>query len=269
MRAYLIFLVCLIVLVSSVSAQAITWTAPPEKAAVNIYIVSNEGTTGSIIFYFADGSSKTGSWSYLPTAEIWDYSFIRRGTLTLGSNTEHRDFVTPGQFYTMFYHVPGVANVTSNRLSGYMDQSKISFWPAVEIGTPASPIIKFSITANQDVEVWEDIVDREAQKGMLAASNDDWIAKIMNLATSTFWSGYNFVKELAYWVQFFFIDNLGMIVALFLAVPMAFAAKNSRGNPEKFLREYFKTLKGFFEFILSLWRMLLESIGTIRGWFRV
>jgi hypothetical protein len=50
---------------------------------------------------------------------------------------------------------------------------------------------------------------------------------------------------------------------------MAFAAKNSRGNPEKFLRQYFKTLKGFFGFIVWLWTALIRTAAYIRGMFKI
>jgi hypothetical protein len=91
----------------------------------------------------------------------------------------------------------------------------------------------------------------------------------MTLAYQILLDAINFISDLIYWLRFFFIDNIALILALFLSVPMAFAAKNSRGNPERFMRQYFKTLRGFFEFIFQVWRLLTETIGTVIGWFRL
>lgn len=137
---------------------------------------------------------------------------------------------------------------------------------AIEKYGITSPIIGFTLSADSEITYTkrEELLDVVNQNLGAAGA-----AEIMTLAYETFWAAYNFTVDLVYWLKYFFVDNLVMIVALFLAVPMAFAAKNSRGNPERFMRQYFKTLKGFFEFILFLWRMLLETIGTIRGWFRI
>lgn len=263
----ILLMCCIPVLASESGSGTIEITPPAGKAIVNLYIVSNEGTTGSITFQQQNGQTIGAAWTYQTVYDLYGYSIVRRGVITVGSDMESKDYVTPGQLYTMFYHVPGVANMTQNRMSGYMDQSKVSLWPMVESDTTASPVIKAVITSDSVVEYWFDYADISEQKNLLTASNDDWAKKIMEFAEKSFWLVYAFLTSLLYWLKFFFVDNLEMVVALFLAVPMAFAAKNSRGNPEKFLRQYFKTLKGFFEFILSIWQRLIETIRTIRGWF--
>ena len=105
-------------------------------------------------------------------------------------------------------------------------------------------------------------------KTLIDEGDDGWISQAMQFAYLGCSRGCVFFGELFYWLKFFFIDNIALILALFFAVPMAFAAKNSRGNTERFFRQYFKTLRGFFEFILMIWRMLFESIGTVIGWFK-
>lgn len=268
MRKYLILILICALLVVPTFAESYTVDAPPGKCWVNIYVVSNEGTAGTITFQQLNGQNINGSFSYQTSLDVYGYSVVRTGTIAIGSDTNTKDFLTPGQLYTMFYHVPGVSNVTQNRVSGYMDQSKISLWPSVETTTSTSPIIRYTIVSDKPIEHWGDYADISAQGDLLAASSDDWLKKALELAQLTFWAGYDFITQLFYWLKFFFIDNMALVLALFFAVPMAFAAKNSRGNPEKFLRQYFNTLKGFFEFVLMIWRMLLESIGTVIGWFK-
>jgi len=266
----LVLMACIVpAMASDFGSGTIEVSAPDGHSIANLYIVSNEGTTGTIVFQHQNGMTTGAAWSYTTVADLYGYSIVRRGAIAIGSEFETRDYVTPGQLYTMFYQVPGVANITQNRFSGFMDQSKVSLWPTVEADGPASPVIKVTITSDAEIEYWYDYVDTSEQQGLLASSNDDWIKKIMEFAYGSFWLVYDFVTMLLYWLRFFFVDNLLLIIALFLSVPMAFAAKNSKGNPEKFFRQYFKSLRGFFEFMLSMWRMLIETIGTVRGWFRI
>lgn len=269
MRRLLTFFILVSLLAAPAFAESYVVDAPSGKCWVNIYVVSNEGTSGAITFQQQNGQTITGDFSYSTVVDLYGYSLIRRGKITLGSDSDTKDFVTPGQLYTMFYHVPGVSNITQNRLSGFMDQSKVSLWPTVETDTTPSPIVKYTIISNGPVEHWGDTTTITAQGGLLATSSDDWIKKSLELVYSTFWTAHYVITEIIHWTKFFFVDNLTMIVALFLAVPMAFAAKNSRGNPEKFLRQYFKTLRGFFEFIISMWKTIIDTIGTVRGWFRI
>lgn len=265
-----LLVLCIIpAMASEYGSGTIEVSAPDGHAIANLYIVSNEGTTGTIIFQHQNGMTTGGAWSYTTVTDLYGYSIVRRGAIAIGPEFETRDYVTPGQLYTMFYQVPGVANMTENRFSGFMDQSKVSLWPAVETDSPTSPVIKVTITSDTEIEYWYDYVDTSTQQGLLASSTDDWIKKIMEFAYGSFWLVYDFVTMLLYWLRFFFVDNFLLIITLFLAVPMAFAAKNSRGNPEKFFRQYFKSIRGFVDFMLSMWRMLIETIGTVRGWFRI
>jgi hypothetical protein len=136
----------------------------------------------------------------------------------------------------------------------------------VTADTARSAITSFTLSADKTVTTSYEYKAAEDAAGALAGYKND---SIIEFAWSVFWDALSFMGELFYWIKFFFIDNISLILALFFAVPMAFAARNSRGNPERFLRQYFKTLRGFFEFVFHVWRLLTETIGTVIGWFKL
>ncbi len=99
----------------------------------------------------------------------------------------------------------------------------------------------------------------------LIQTAQDWINFALELASFL----KDTVVSIFTWIKFFFWDNLLMTLALYLTLTMVFAARASRGNPAIFLRRWFKDQVGFFNFIIGLWRVLVEIIGTFRGIFRI
>lgn len=269
MRRLLTFFILVSLLVAPAFAQSVTITSPEGQAIKYLTIGSNEGTTGTIHFKLNDGSTIDGSWSYVTTLDVGGYSLIRVGNISLGGEEAGTTYVTPGKFYTKFLQVKAMLNGSDNTIRGAYGQVNGGWYNWVEVQSPASPIVSITFVADKDVEYTPEYWELDKANENVGGDYFEYIRNIMALAYEVFWAAYDFATELLYWIRFFFVDNLTMILALFLAVPMAFAAKNSRGNPEKFMRQYFKTLRGFFEFIFQVWRLLLESIGTVRGWFRI
>ena len=81
-----------------------------------------------------------------------------------------------------------------------------------------------------------------------------------------------FVKDTAialfYWLKFFFWDNLGMSIALYISISMAYSANTSK-DIFKFIGKFFNDQRKLFEFMLSLWTTLVNLIATFRGIFRL
>jgi hypothetical protein len=135
-------------------------------------------------------------------------------------------------------------------------------------GISGKLIYKIHITSTSPTNI-EYVTAPQASVEKYITADSDLIGSIMAFASSAFWSAYDFLTNLVYWLKFFFIDNLGLIVTLYLAVTMAFAARSARGRPDRFLAKFIGNQVKLFRFMFELWRMLLESIGTIRGWFRI
>jgi len=275
---YLILVLCSLLLIAPAFAQMVTYTAPAGKAITALTIKSNVDTTGSITFNFNNASSISGSWSYVTTANYFNYVQVKRGTVTVGGVSDSNTYWTVGNFYT-FITLPGhdfnYYNFSGNKIVMQGGQYSGAYDILARKDAPYSSVVSFTLSSNKDVEFGtqetKDLatINYNLGKTLIDEGDDGWISQVMQIAYETFPAAISFVFDLVYWLKYFFVDNLLMIVALFLAVPMAFAAKNSRGNPERFMRQYFRSLKGFFMFVLDIWRMLLETIGTIRGWFRI
>jgi hypothetical protein len=147
-------------------------------------------------------------------------------------------------------------------------QSGIMWNKIIATSVSRAPVLSYRVVSDSDVTVSKTLEDYDKAVAAVSDLEQSGINAV-NYTLSLVGSFIDFVVSLVYWTKYFFVDNLAMIVALFLAVPMAFAAKNSRGNPERFLRQYFKTLKGFFGFIIWLWTILIRTVAYIRGMFKI
>jgi hypothetical protein len=267
MRKFTIIFTIAILLVCCIpaSAQTISYNCPEGMAIYELQMIGNSPTTATFELHRQDGTTTSGSWSYQPYT-VYGYAVATTASISLEGDSDTTTFVTPGQLYISLYPSRNLTELAETRLIMGAGQTGGMNNIAVEKYGITSPIIGFSISADNEITYskTEESITVVSQN-LKSAGLDE----IMDLIYSTVFLVIDFVTSLLYWLKFFFVENLLMIVALFLAVPMAFAAKNSRGNPEKFLRQYFKTLKGFFEFILSVWQRLIDTIGTVRGWFRI
>jgi hypothetical protein len=255
----------LLILITPAFAQTITYTCPTGMAIYDLQVVGDSPLTASISFTRQDGSTTEGSWTYQPH-DFYGYPFATRAEITLAGDTKDQVFVTPGRLYVNFYTARNLTEIAENRFIMGAGQTGGINNIAVEKDGITSAIIGFTLTADKDVTY---TTNEESLDTINANLSSPGITDIKNIAYKWFWSALGLLGTLGYWLKFFFIDNIKLIIVLILVVPMAFAAKASKGNPHKFFISYFRTLRSFFEFFFAVWRMLLESIGTIRGWFRI
>ena len=262
----ILFTIALLMLcIDPVMAGTQTFTAPTDRAIWSVKMIAPPQSTGAIIIQQYNGDEKYGTFSYtgFPLTET---------NVALDGDTSSSTYTMSGLTSPLYLELWNADNTTSGirKLKLGYGQVRVGgtgIWnDYVETQIVKSPIKTVMVTSDQEIEIdVEYISEEEATKKL----NTEREQSILEFAYEVFWDVLPCGYELYYWLKYFFIDNLLMIVALFLSVPMAFAAKNSGGNSEKFLRQYFKSLKGFFEFLLSIWKMLIETIGTVRGWFRI
>ena len=269
MRRLLTFFILVSLLVAPAFAQTVTYACPSDKAIYTLNFEGNSPVDATFKLFRADGSMTSGSWTYEPyTFDVFGIGIYDgyKTTITLDGVSAETTHVSPNSIKINLYPARNLTELAENRL--IMGAGQI--WGVNDVTVEKygvnSPIVGFKVIADSEITYKYREDARKTIAGNLASQN---AGEIMEIIYSTITTAISFLIDLGYWLKFFFIDNLTMILALFLAVPMAFAAKNSRGNPEKFMRQYFKTLRGFFEFIFQVWRLLLESIGTVRGWFRI
>lgn len=270
MKPWLIpaILLCFLLIVPAM-AQTVTITAPEGKAIKDVTIGCSEGTHGTATFGFNDDTSMSGSWSYVTTSAVGGFSLVRVGTVEIGGETATTTFVSPGRFYITFWQTKEMVNMTSNTMRGSYGQLQGWYYNYVETVTPASPVISMSFTADTNIEYDVEYIDLETASNNVSGNFFTWINQIVNLGISSFAAAYGFLTNLLYWLKFFFVDNLGLIIVLYISVSMALAARAARGNIGRFYSRFITQQVKLIQFIFEVWRMLIESIGTIRGWFRV
>jgi hypothetical protein len=76
-----------------------------------------------------------------------------------------------------------------------------------------------------------------------------------------------FVKELVFWLKFFFVDNLLLVIALYIGITGA-VAFNKKKNIFGALKEFFGYQRKLLEFIVLLWNILIQIAANIRGLFK-
>ena len=266
MRKLIFIALVLMVCIIPVIAQEIRYDAPTGQAIWAVQFTAPPQSTGTIIIEQYNGDQKSGTFSYtgFPSTVT---------NVALEGDTRTTNYIVSGWVAPLYLELWNADNTTSGirklKLGyGQVRIGRTGLWnDYVEVDIAKSPIKTLIFDSDQEVEI---NVEYISETDAVEKLNDEREQSILELAWAVFWDALDFGYGLYYWVSFLFTkENLLLIIALFLSVPMAFAAKNSRGNPEKFYRQYFKSLRGFFEFMLSMWRMLIETIGTIRGWFRV
>ena len=147
-----------------------------------------------------------------------------------------------------------------------LSQGAVAFFPT---GSGAQAIYKIHITSSQPIKYIAYINTRANVEAAASKSLVDIVSEWITFVEQFAGVAKDFIINFFYWLQFFFITGWKVVLVLILVVPMAFAAKGSGGNPDKFLTRYFKTMKGFFMFVLLVWAAFVGIIGTVRGWFRI
>jgi hypothetical protein len=236
---------------------------------------------------YGTGVTVDGWMMYTPAA-VFGWSF---SNVSLGGDTRGEQFVDAQVLgYSLTKHVQfqsyGVNKSASPPMPGFalyaqgygLFSDEIVFYPVENI--ESNLITGFSMRSNQPIQLT--LITNDADKlstfvrksvreyqanviGDVSNTARDWI----NFGISIISYVYEIAVSLFYWFKFFFVDNLGMTVALYVSVTMVFAARASKGNMAKFLRTWFKDQIGLFRFILELVHSLVNLIGTVRGWFRL
>lgn len=267
-------LLCCVLIAQPAFAQTETVTAPEGQVIWATHMEVPHGTTGSFTATLSNGDTVDGSFSY--TADYLLAIPLTTADVTLGGENSvgHYEItgLTTPPLYMQLWHAD-TGNYTRQLKLGYGQAAP--WWNDVlAADVERYPIKTFQFSSDQDVAIEYEYRDYDEAMSQLAVSSAgtnwlDQINEIMAFAITVFTSAIAFGKNLLYWLKFFFIDNGFMVVVLYLSVSMVFAARKARGKIPVFYRTFISDQKKLFSFIMELWRMLIESIGTIRGWFRI
>lgn len=249
-----------------------SYDASPEGNAIQrMGIDVPTGTTVSYTLTYGSGSTASGTLHYYN-----DGFFQQTSDISLEGESSSYTYVglqEIGRFYVSGYGrnetTPGVWEKGFLVFGSTAGISTISN-DFVFLPVSGDPVIyKIDITSNNPVDVAIYYAPRAdvaaaAEKSFLDVVNE-WVQFATGIATTI----YDVVTSAFRWIKFFFIDNLGMTISLYIAGSLAIAARRSRGNPITVLRQFFRDQKNLFEFIMSLWERLVNIVATFRGIFRI
>lgn len=249
-----------------------SYDASPEGNAIQrIGIDAPTGTLVSFTLTYGSGSTASGTLHY------YNDGFYRQTSdITLGGESSSYTYVglqEIGRFYVSGYgrneSEPGVWEKGFLVFGSTAGLSTISN-DFVFLPVSGDPVIyKIDVSSNNPVDVAiyyapRDDVAAATEKSFLDVANE-WVQFATGIATTI----YGVLTSAFRWIKFFFIDNLGMTISLYIAGSLAIAARRSRGNPITVLRQFFRDQKNLFEFIMSLWERLVNIIAKFRGIFRI
>jgi hypothetical protein len=209
------------------------------SCAWNLSLLPLQITTSTIVF-----NGETKEYSYLDTNPEFDYymsGYARSSTNETGIIVYNAGYGSFDNDLAIFKPVPNIAGNLLYRVdlsSPYPFDVDISYGTSADVATSVSKSIL-------DI-AW------------------DWMNYAISIASFVF----GFVVALFYWLKFFFVDNLVMTVSLYLAISMAYTACTCK-NVFQFFGKFFQNQKALFDFILSLWRALIEIISSFRAIFRI
>ena len=210
------------------------------KTAWNTSLLPLQTTTSSITF-----NGETKEYSYLDTNPEYDY--FLSGYARSNENNE-------------------TGLIVYNAGYGSFDNELAVFMPVSNIA--ANLIYKVDLSC--DVPFDADISYGTASEVAQSVSKSvidvawDWI----NLALALGGTLLGFVLMLIGLIKFFFVDNLLLVIALWLGVTMAYSAISTR-NIFQFYTKFFRYQRALLDFMVQLWNYLIQIISSFRGIFRI
>lgn len=245
--------------------------SPDGKAIQRVGLDVPTGTEVTYIITYGSGSTATGTMHYFNNG-----FYQQTSEITLEGESSTYTYVglqEVGRFYVSGYArnetSPGVwqtGHVIYGSTAGVTAlQNDFVFNPIT--GDPT--IYKIQITATNPINV----AVFTAPRADVAAATQKSFLDVMNewvqFATAMTQTVLGIVTSAVKWLKFFFIDNLGMTIALYITGSLVIAARTSRGNPIKVLRQFLKDQATLYRFMISMWESIVNIISNFRGIFRI
>lgn len=251
----------------------LTFDKSNEDQAITLihFKVPMDHTVDFTIWYGA-GNSVSGS-----ASTAWNTSLLPLHTTTssITFNGETKEYSYLDTNPEFDYYLSGYARSNENNETGLIvynagyggfDNDLAVFMPVSNL--PANLIYKIDLYCDAPFDV--DISYGTASEVASSVSKDvfqvalEWV----NLALSLGATLLGFVLMLIGLIKFFFVDNLLLVIALWLGVTMAYSAISTR-NIFQFYHKFFRYQRTLLDFIVQLWNYLIQIISSFRGIFRI
>lgn len=251
----LIFVVATLVFIAAIipaaSAYGYDYAAPSGYCVWAINFNIPDDSSGTITMTQANGQTVTATWDRtgLPMSSI---------TSTIG---------TDSGYFALYPVIPAYGSIWNGENTTKARQLKMGTglvqggWSRV-IQTTIDPavITNYRISSTKPITASQDLMETSAAVKALGGTSSDTdlvvlLRAIIPMAVMVFMS-------LLWWLKFLFIDNLILVVALYLTGSMAYSILTSR-SIFKFYERWFKQQKALFEFIANGFDTTLRIITQI------
>jgi hypothetical protein len=245
--------------------------SPDGNAIQRISVDVPTGTTVNFVLYYGNGSTVSGWMKYTNIGLL-----RQRSEVAIDSDVQGYDYVgiqeigridivgyarnwtSETEYTTGFIVYDSVFGISERRAMAYYPVSSVS----------DNVIYGFEITSNNPVAVAY-YTNTRANVGKAAVSTPlEAINEWVNFALQLGGSLLGFLIGVLFFLKFLFVDNLLLIIALYISVTMAYAAISSK-NIFMFYRNFFKMQRSLITFMMEIWNYLVQIISAFRGIFRI
>lgn len=240
-----------------------------ENKITLIYFTVPTNSQIDFTLYYGNGSTVSG---YIENHQTGlGYT---TATVSIDSVTKSYNYFDVNQFYDI--DVAGYAQQTNDTsikgilihsdAYGVFDNDLAAFYPVPSLAQNLIYRVDATGTKPFNIEV-VDSPPMDAAQGVsysVLGTAQSWIDFAFGIGGAVL----GVVTGLLFWLKFLFVDNLIMIIALYLTISMAYAACTSR-NVFVFFKRFLKSQQAFFMFLLSLWGILVTIVSEFRAIFRI
>lgn len=235
-----------------------------DKAIMLIHFkVPQDHTVNFVIYYGTNKSASGSASSYGNLTFSFDLTPITTttSTITFDGQTKSYDYFDTNPEFSGFLSGYG-RNATSNATGIIVYSASYSSFDndlAIfkEIPSISNNLI-YAVDMTCDVPFDVDISYGTKSKVAEIAGKSitdiigDWIALLLVIG------GFLqvFIITVFVWARFLFIDNILLVVALWIGVSMAYSAISSR-NIFQFYKKFFKFQRSLFDFMVSMWQTMI------------
>lgn len=244
-----------------------------DKAITLIHFKVPQDHTITYTLYYGTGSSVSGYATNIADYSLWPTT-TTTSTISLDGVSKSYSYFDTNPEYD--YYLSGYARTHAGNQTGLIvysagygsldnDLAVFKEVPNLETNLIYRVDLHCDIPFDADISYGsKQEVAKSVSKDILQVINE-WVDLALQMAETiagVITSGFR-------WLKFFFIDNLGMTVSLYIAGSLVIAARTSRGNPIRVLRQFIKDQKGLYTFIIEMWAKIVEILSNIRGIFRI
>jgi hypothetical protein len=246
-----------------------------------ISLVSFEMPKGTeLTFTISHGNQSTSGYAKYTGTIGWGTTEIG-----IGSGSDSREFVDLGtDDWSLLQKIDVVGYANQQDDNGtVIDQGYCIYDASANVGgavalhlgyiayqpvSPIQPIDSISFTATKPVKVTIKTGNRAEIAKVTSDTGGNVGLQWINFAISIAGMLLSLVLGMFAWLKFLFVDNLILIIALYISVSMAYSAMTS-SNIFQFYKKFFRFQRSMFQFMVELWNYLIQIISAFRGIFRI